>query len=113
MASAPACAPPGPCIEIVHAHAGGVVSVRLGMPPAATVADALEAARALPPFSHLDLDAAMAGIFGRPVGRGQPLRDGDRVEIHACRALDPKLARRARARGKGLSSAKGAGARPQ
>jgi putative ubiquitin-RnfH superfamily antitoxin RatB of RatAB toxin-antitoxin module len=113
MASTAAGAAAGPSIEIVHAHAGGVVTVRVGIPPAATVAHALQAARALPPFSHLDLDAAMVGIFGRPVGRGQPLRDGDRVEIHACRAVDPKLARRARARGKGPASAKGAGARSQ
>jgi hypothetical protein len=38
------------------------------------------------------------GIFGRLVGLGEPLADGDRVEIYRPLTDDPKRSRRERAR---------------
>ncbi len=55
-------------------------------------------AAADPDFSGIDLDHAPVGIFGRPAGRDQPLNDGDRIEIYRPLAVDPKAARRARAK---------------
>ena len=86
-------------VEVVHADAGAVARVPLEFDLPATVADALALAAARQPFSGLDLEAAAVGIFGRLVGRDRMLQDGDRVEIHTRRALDPMQARRARARG--------------
>lgn len=76
-------------VEVVYAlpENAHVVSVRL--PEGATVADALAAS---------GLSGVAFGIFGREVAAGHPLRDGDRVEIYRPLELDPKEARRLRAK---------------
>jgi len=61
---------------------------------------ALEAARRsgiADRFEGLDLEDAKLGIFGRHVGPGQALREGDRVEIYRPLIADPKEVRKARA----------------
>ncbi len=61
---------------------------------------ALEAARRsgiATRFEGLDLDNAKLGIFGKLVGPGQVLREGDRVEIYRPLIADPKEVRKARA----------------
>jgi putative ubiquitin-RnfH superfamily antitoxin RatB of RatAB toxin-antitoxin module len=47
-----------------------------------------------------------AGVWGRKVAAGTPLRDGDRLEIYRALRVDPKVARRERFVGQG---ARGAG----
>jgi len=64
----------------------------------ATVSDALNLAAADVAFAGVDCAHAAVGIFGRTVARTQPLMDGDRVEIYRPLAVDPKAARRSRAR---------------
>jgi len=44
------------------------------------------------------VDMQRLGIFGRRVPPEHPLRDGDRVELYRTLVLDPKEARRRRAR---------------
>jgi hypothetical protein len=85
-------------VEVVLALPGRVVLRRVSIEAGATVAQAIAAA-------GLGDDAAMVdhqrlGIFGRRVAPEQTLRDGDRVEIYRALALDPKEARRRRARGR-------------
>jgi uncharacterized protein len=80
-------------IEIVYAMPQHERSVRLSMPPGATVRDALEKSGLLP------LARGRVGIFGKVVEEDAPLTDGDRVEIYRPLAADPKEARRRRARG--------------
>jgi|SRR5271166_4968343 len=65
---------------------------------AATVSDALNLAAADAAFAGVDCAHAAVGIFGRTVARTQMLADGDRVEIYRPLAVDPKAARRSRAR---------------
>ena len=83
-------------VEVVYAlpagHDATVVEVREG----ATVADALAASGIA--RRHPGIDLSRLGIFGRAVGRAARLADGDRVEIYRPLALDPKEARRRRAR---------------
>ncbi|HEX7054003.1 MAG TPA: RnfH family protein [Burkholderiales bacterium] len=86
-------------VEVVHAlpdaHDAIVVELREG----ATVAEALAAsgiARRRP-----GIDLTRLGIFGRRVDAAARLADGDRVEVYRPLALDPKEARRRRARRKG------------
>jgi hypothetical protein len=83
-------------VEVVLALPRRMLLKRLALAAGATVADAIAA---------IDLgdDAALVdpqrlGIFGKRVPPGQLLRDGDRVEIYRPLALDPKEARRRRAR---------------
>jgi putative ubiquitin-RnfH superfamily antitoxin RatB of RatAB toxin-antitoxin module len=77
----------------------------LVLPPAATVGDALAAARDLwlrdaaaqAAGTTLDWDAAV-GIYGEACGRERLVEDGDRIELYRPLAVDPKDSRRMRAR---------------
>ena len=80
-------------VEVVDARPEGarVVSVRL--PAGASLGDALAAAG-----FDLDLQSQKYGIFGKRAALDTRLAPGDRVEIYRPLAMDPKQARRARAR---------------
>jgi putative ubiquitin-RnfH superfamily antitoxin RatB of RatAB toxin-antitoxin module len=84
-------------VEVVHAEprCARIKSYRIAVP--ATVADALRLAAADPDFGALPRDATV-GVFGRPVQPDHRLADGDRVEIYRGPAVDPKAARRERAK---------------
>lgn len=77
-------------VEIVQALADGARIVSVAVPQGAKVRDALAACG----LSH----AGAVGIFGRRVALDAPLADGDRVELYRPLTLDPKEARRRRAR---------------
>jgi hypothetical protein len=76
-------------IEVVQAHADRVEIVKLELPAGATVRDALAAA---------GIDSQRVGIFGKRVSADARLADGDRVEVYRPLQIDPKQARRQRAR---------------
>ena len=70
---------------------------RLGtvqVPDGATVGDVIEASRLQMDFPGQSFDGLQAGIWGRPVGRDEPVRDGDRVEVYRPLRMDPREARR-------------------
>ncbi|HVY80799.1 MAG TPA: RnfH family protein [Steroidobacteraceae bacterium] len=68
------------------------------LPPAATVADALAAARALAQRDDVPWDSADLGIFGRPCSKSDVPLDGDRIEIYRPLRSDPRERRRERVR---------------
>ena len=76
-------------IEVVHALPAKASVVTVQLQEGATVADAVAAS---------GLTGTAFGIFGKCVPAGHRLRDGDRVEIYRPLKLDPKEARRKRAR---------------
>jgi putative ubiquitin-RnfH superfamily antitoxin RatB of RatAB toxin-antitoxin module len=83
-------------VEVVLALPERILLRQVVLSEGATVAQAVAAAQ-------LDVDQVLVdpqrlGIFGRRVTPGQPLQDGDRVEIYRPLVLDPKEARRRRAR---------------
>jgi uncharacterized protein len=79
-------------VEVVFALPQRADHASVELPAGATVRDALSAA-------GYDLTNAV-GIFGKRVTLDQPLAEGDRVEIYRPLAMDPKEARRLRARKK-------------
>jgi uncharacterized protein len=81
-------------VEVVFARPGAAETVSVELPPEATVRDALAASG----FQRLK-DQPM-GIFGKRVALDHPLSPGDRVEIYRPLVMDPKEARRRRARAK-------------
>ena len=70
----------------------------------ATVADVLRSARervekiSRAAAVHTAWDSGATGIFGLACDRTQPVREGDRIELYLPLSVDPKEARRARAR---------------
>jgi putative ubiquitin-RnfH superfamily antitoxin RatB of RatAB toxin-antitoxin module len=63
----------------------------------ATVADALQAAKAAESFAGIAPAQLRVGIWGKACAMDAALRDGDRVEIYRPLQADPKAMRRARA----------------
>lgn len=86
-------------VEVVYALADAQHRAHLELAAGTTVGEALTAVRRLTPFNQLDLEAVPVGIFGRPVTRDEVLSAGDRVEIYRPLPVDPREARRRRARG--------------
>jgi putative ubiquitin-RnfH superfamily antitoxin RatB of RatAB toxin-antitoxin module len=82
-------------VEVVLALPRRVQHVVVHLPAGATLRDALVA-------SGLDLQIQnhTYGIFGKRAELDQPLAEGDRVEIYRPLTMDPKEARRLRARKK-------------
>ena len=79
-------------IEVLRARPRRHASVQLELPAGATVADAAAA-------SGLALEGVAGyAVFGEVAPPARPLRDGDRVELLEALRLDPKEARRRRAR---------------
>ena len=67
------------------------------LPDSATVADALEQARAQ--AAGLDVPwNADVGVFGELCDRAAVPRDGDRIELYRPLKADPKVSRRERAK---------------
>lgn len=79
-------------VEVVYALPDGARCVTLELAAGARVRDALAA-------SGFEMNNPV-GIFGKRVPLEHPLCDGDRVEIYRPLAIDPKEARRRRARRK-------------
>jgi uncharacterized protein len=71
---------------------------RLQLGEGSTLADAVRASGLLQYCPEIDLGRNRTGIFGRLANLDAPLRDGDRVEVYRGLAVDPKEARRRRAR---------------
>jgi uncharacterized protein len=71
------------------------------LPPRATIAEALAAARRIAERESAGLDpslweAAPVGVFGEPRTRGAQVEEGDRVELYRPLHADPRARRRAR-----------------
>jgi len=80
-------------VEVVRAWPRRHEAVSMELPEGACVADAVRASG----FSDLSQETAYA-IFGVVTAADAPLHDGDRVELLRPLQMDPKEARRRRAR---------------
>jgi hypothetical protein len=80
-------------VDVVFASSDEQVVHKVSLPGGATIADALSASG----FAG-KLTAAGVGIWGRPAEPEASLRDGDRVELYRPLTVDPKDARRSRAK---------------
>jgi uncharacterized protein len=85
-------------VEVVCATAERQVLRRLSLPAGSTVIQAVEQSGILQELPEVDFDPSRLGIFSRRVAPDDVLQDGDRVEIYRPLTLDPKDARRRRAR---------------
>ncbi|WP_368563580.1 RnfH family protein [Pseudoxanthomonas sp. UTMC 1351] len=80
-------------VEVIRAWPRRHETVRVELPEGARVADAVKASG----FSDLSQETAYA-IFGATAASDTPLKEGDRVELLRPLQIDPKEARRRRAR---------------
>ena len=80
------------------ARPGEAREVEVALPAGARVLDAIEASGATVGVDAVDISTQPVGIWGRGVALDAPLAEGDRVEIYRPLQMDPKEARRRRAR---------------
>lgn len=87
-------------VEVAYALPERQCILALKLPAGTTMLDAAERSGIARVFEGLDLVTAKMGIFGKAVAdpRRHVLADGDRVEIYRPLTVDPKEARKARAR---------------
>ena len=85
-------------VEVVYALPDGADATRVSLRSPATLRDAIAASGVLGRHREIDLARQACGIFGRRRPLDSALADGDRIEIYRPLVLDPKEARRRRAR---------------
>ncbi|MCG6952937.1 MAG: RnfH family protein [Betaproteobacteria bacterium] len=83
-------------VDVVYALSEAQTVVQVLVRPGATVRDAVAASGVLRGLSPSP--APQFGIFGRRVSPERQLADGDRIEIYRPLRVDPRVARRARAK---------------
>lgn len=87
-------------VELVYDHPDGKPRrLELELQDGSQIADAVDLARRLPELAGLPLVADEIGIYGLRCAADTVLKQGDRIECYAPLRIDPKDARRTRARG--------------
>lgn len=84
-------------VEIVFITPESESLLTLQLDAGATVEDAIVSSALQMKYPQHDLADSPTGIWGQPVSRDRPLREGDRVEIYRELERDPMEARRLRA----------------
>ena len=84
-------------VEVVYALPERQELLTLEVEQGATVGDVIDRSGIAALFPGHDIAHAPVGIWGRVVERGEPVGDGDRVEIYRPLPKDPRTARRERA----------------
>jgi putative ubiquitin-RnfH superfamily antitoxin RatB of RatAB toxin-antitoxin module len=85
-------------IEVVYALPEKQVVRQMNLPEGTTVEQAVKLSGILLRFPEIDLLKNKLGIYGKLVPPTTVLRDRDRIEIYRPLKVDPKEARRKRAK---------------
>jgi uncharacterized protein len=81
-------------VGVAYAARFRQIWLRLDVPAASRVQDAIERSGLLGLFPEIDLERQAVGIFGRIVTLNAPLSEGDRVEIYRPITADPETVQR-------------------
>lgn len=87
-------------VSVVYAEPEHVFTAEVSLPQGATVAEAIEGSGIRGAGLDAPIRGDRLGIFGRKASFDTVLHEGDRVEIYRPLRIDPKEARRRRARGR-------------
>ena len=85
-------------IEIIYALADEQKLIALKVAEHCTVDQALRQSGIFKLYPELSIETIQVGIFSRPVDLSYVLRENDRIEIYRPLIIDPKEARRLRAK---------------
>lgn len=85
-------------VEVVYALPSGEDAVRVALPAGATLRDALLESGLALRHPEIDPGRVRLGVFGRERSSSERAADGDRVEVYRALKIDPRQARRERAR---------------
>jgi len=85
-------------VEVVYATADEQALLELRIDEGSSVQKVIDSSAICDRFPTEDLATCAVGIWGRLVERSDMVRDGDRVELYRPLAMDPRDARRLRAK---------------
>ncbi len=85
-------------IEVVYALPHTQIIKEVIVPGGCTVGKAIQLSGIINQFPDIDLTKNKCGIFGKSVHFDTPLQSRDRIEIYRALIINPKDARRIRAR---------------
>lgn len=85
-------------IEIAYASLSQQTILQLKVPLSCTVLQAIEQSGILQQFPEINLQTQGVGIFSKRVSLEHILQPRDRIEIYRTLLIDPKQARRIRAK---------------
>ena len=85
-------------VEIVYGRTGAAQVIRQQVPGSATLRQAIELSGILEMHPDIDLDSNKVGVFSRKKELHNLVNAGDRIEIYQVLKVDPKEARRRRAK---------------
>lgn len=92
---------PGIRVSVCYAEPDHAFNVEFALPRGSTVADAIERSGIRTARPDIEVRDDRVGVFARMMPMSARLRDGDRVEIYRPLRIDPKEARRRRAKRSG------------
>lgn len=84
-------------IELAYALPLRQTLIRLQVPPACSLREAILQSGVLERHPEIDLQQVVIGVFSRIAALDDPLHEGDRIEIYRPLVADPKEVRRRRA----------------
>lgn len=84
-------------IELVYALPHEQTLLKLDVPQASTITDAVKLSGLLEKYPEIDLAKSKFGLFGKLSKADTVLREKDRIEIYRPLIADPKEVRRKRA----------------
>lgn len=87
-------------VEIIYATPTQQWKQTITLTDRSTVEQAIRASKLLDDFPDIELSLTPIGIFSKKVSLSSLLKSGDRIEIYRPLKLDPKQARRVRAKAK-------------
>ncbi|HLD84489.1 MAG TPA: RnfH family protein [Coxiellaceae bacterium] len=85
-------------ITVAFAKPDQQIEIPLSVEENCTVALAIARSKICERFPDINLQTILVGIFGKRVKLDAPLKAGDRIEIYRPLIIDPKEARRLRAK---------------
>jgi len=87
-------------VEIIYATPIQQWKQTITLTDSSTIEQAIRASKLLEDFPDIELSSTQVGIFSKRVSLSSTLKSGDRVEIYRPLKIDPKQARRVRAKTK-------------
>jgi hypothetical protein len=85
-------------VEVAYANPDKQCIISVRVPCGSTIKQAIDVSGVLEHFPEIDLIKQKVGIFSKPKKLTDVVHDGERIEIYRPLIIDPKEARRKRAK---------------
>lgn len=85
-------------VQVAYGRPERQLILSLAVEPGTSAREAVRRSGILQAFPEIDAEKAVLGVYGQVVDGDHPVRASDRIEIYRPLKVDPKEARRQRAR---------------